>query len=91
MNQPKFLYGAAVQGIQGFIFKTNKLKDIVGGSELVEHICTKFFQNQVLNFDRSKQIIGTAGNIKYIFESEEACQKIVLNFHRQVMDLAPGI
>ena len=34
----KYLYGAAVQGIQGFIFQTNKLRDIVGASELVERI-----------------------------------------------------
>ena len=37
----KYLYGAAVQGIQDFIFKTNELKHIVGASELVEQICTR--------------------------------------------------
>ena len=31
----KYLYGASVQGIQDFIFKTNRLKDIVGASEIV--------------------------------------------------------
>ncbi len=36
----KFLYGAAVQGIQNFIFQTGKLQEIVGASELVEQICT---------------------------------------------------
>ena len=39
----KYLYGAAVQGIQNFIFKTNELKHIVGASELVEQICTSAF------------------------------------------------
>lgn len=39
----KYLYGAAVQGIQGFIFQTNRLKEIVGASELVEGICTGLF------------------------------------------------
>lgn len=29
MADKKYLYGAAVQGIQGFIFGTNKLKEIV--------------------------------------------------------------
>ena len=28
----KYLYGAAAQGIQSFIFKTNELKDIAGPS-----------------------------------------------------------
>ncbi|MEG1545617.1 MAG: hypothetical protein RR371_00005, partial [Bacteroides sp.] len=39
----KYLYGAAVQGIQSFIFQTNELRDIVGASELVEQICTSLF------------------------------------------------
>ena len=28
----KYLYGAAVQGIQGYIFQTNELQDIIGAS-----------------------------------------------------------
>ncbi len=34
----KYLYGASVQGIQDFIFKTNKLKEIIGASKIVESI-----------------------------------------------------
>ena len=45
MNQ--YLYGAAVQGIQSFIFQTNTLREIVGASELVEEICTKMFAEQL--------------------------------------------
>ena len=39
----KYLYGASVQGIQGFIFETNKLKEIVGASDLVEWFCSEEF------------------------------------------------
>ena len=45
----KYLYGAAVQGIQGFIFKTNELRHIVGASELVEQICTSAFDEFARN------------------------------------------
>ncbi len=31
-----YLYGASIQGIQGFIFETNKLKEIAGASNLIE-------------------------------------------------------
>ena len=34
----KYLYGASVQGILDFIFKTNKLQEIVGASEIVKNI-----------------------------------------------------
>lgn len=96
----KYLYGAAVQGIQGFIFQTNKLKEIVGASELVENICTTLFAQTLypgcedplkkLNDDR-KAILNAAGNIKYIFESKEECSAVVRSFPMIVMKYAPGI
>ncbi|MCQ2974328.1 MAG: hypothetical protein MJ211_05900 [Bacteroidales bacterium] len=84
-----FLYGAAVQGIQDFIFQTNELKDIVGASELVEEICTEYFKEfEVAN---GNAIVKAAGNIKYIFLRKEDCEKAVLNFPKKVMVKAPGI
>jgi hypothetical protein len=40
----KYLYGASIQGIQEFIFATNRLKEIIGASELVESISTELFK-----------------------------------------------
>lgn len=88
----KYLYGAAVQGIQGFIFQTNKLQEIVGASELVEEICTDFFKEQVgEKFKDENLVLGAAGNIKYIFESKEECEVFVRHFPKEVMEKAPGI
>lgn len=97
-----YLYGAAVQGIQGFIFQTNNMKDIVGASELVECICTKLFAEHVgYNGDSetllqslksdSNAIVNAAGNIKYLFTSREACEKMVREFPKAVVEFAPGI
>lgn len=108
----KFLYGAAVQGIQGFIFQTNKLKEIVGASELVEDICTIQFVEELrgieysdyektngIAYSKAKEhlqgddnaVINAAGNIKYIFDNEEACKKMVKKFPRRIANFAPGI
>ena len=90
----KYLYGAAVQGIQDFIFKTNELKHIVGASELVEQICTKAFEEFAEKAEKEKSgesVVRAAGNIKFIFEKEEDCRKAVLMFPKKVMTLAPGI
>lgn len=89
----KYLYGAAVQGIQSFIFQTNKLQEIVGASELVEQICTDFFKNKVgkEKFKEKNLILGAAGNIKYIFDSREECEALVREFPKEVMEMAPGI
>ena len=84
----KYLYGAAVQGIQDFIFKTNELKHIVGASELVEQICTSAFDEFAVN---GESIVRAAGNIKFVFESLDDCKKTFRNFPKKVMLIAPGI
>ncbi len=84
----KYLYGAAVQGIQEFIFKTNELKHIVGASELVEQICTSAFDEFAKN---GESIVRAAGNIKFIFNEKTECEKAVRNFPKKVMTMAPGI
>jgi len=97
----KYLYGAAVQGIQGFIFQTNELKDIVGASELVQKICTDLFymENPKEKDDclfggkdipKDDIIINAAGNIKCILDKEH-CQRAVREFPKKVMEAAPGI
>lgn len=88
MENVKYLYGAAVQGIQRFIFQTNKLKVIVGASELVEQVCTEAFEEFAKN---GEWIIRAAGNIKYIFNNREDCEKAVREFPKKVISMAPGI
>ena len=91
-NQPKYLYGASVQGIQGFIFQTSKLTEIVGASELVEQICTDFFKKEVgITYKEDNLILGAAGNIKYIFDDIVCCQQLVRKFPKDVMEMAPGL
>lgn len=96
----KYLYGAAVQGIQQFIFKTNELKDIVGASELVEQTCSDLFQVLLYGEKSDKKlrddenaIVHAAGNIKYIFSIEELerCRKVVREFPRKVVEFAPTV
>lgn len=97
MNETKYLYGASVQGIQGFIFQSNELKSIVGASELVERICTQLFtegnpDEGVDGFQGSgKLVVNAAGNIKCIYNNEEDCCRAVRLFPKTVMENAPGI
>lgn len=84
-----YLYAAAVQGIQDFIFKTNELRHIVGASELVEQICTSDFKE--FESTDGESVVRAAGNIKYIFTNEEDCKKAFREFPRKIMRKAPGI
>lgn len=96
MTKPKFLYGAAVQGIQSFIFQTNVLREIAGASELVEQICKQKFAEAItktveeLGKD-TNAIVTAAGNIKYVFNDEGQCKALVRKFPKTVMEFAPGI
>lgn len=84
----KYLYGAAVQGIQNFILSTSKLKEIMGASELVELICTEMFDEYAGD---GTQIIRAAGNIKFLFNRKADCERAVREFPRKAMEAAPGI
>lgn len=85
----KYLYGAAVQGIQDFIFRTNDLKHIIGSSELVDQICTSAFEE--FETPDGESIVRAAGNIKYVFCNRQDCEKAVLLFPKKIMQMAPGI
>ncbi len=82
-----YLYGASVQGIQDFIFKTNKLKEIVGASEIVKSIADEFENN----YNPDNILLNAAGNIKAIFNTEEECKKVVFNFPKSIQKKAYGI
>jgi hypothetical protein len=80
-----FLYGASVQGIQEFVFQTNKLKEIVGASEIVKTI-----EGEIEKYHPLEILVNAAGNVKAIFD-EDHIQKIVLEFTKTIMQKAYGI
>ena len=84
----KYLYGASVQGIQGYIFATNELKHIVGASEIVEQVCTTLFERFAAG---AQPVVTAAGNIKYIFSDRTAVEEAVRLFPKLVTETAPGI
>lgn len=85
----KYLYGASIQGIQEYIFRTNKLADIVHRSDLINEICTTDFKG-ILGLTSVDPIVMAAGNVK-CFLNEADCKKAVREFPKFVQDKAPGV
>jgi len=90
----EYIYGASVQGIQSFIFQTNKLKEIVGASQLVDDICRKEFRKfcgEIKHEVNDENIIMfAAGKILYLAD-KETCKKIARDYPKHVMNYATGI
>ncbi len=85
----KYLYGASVQGIQDFIFKTNQLQEIVGASEIVKSLEREFIDFE--NIAEDKILLNAAGNIKAIFEDRSSLERVVMEFPKLIMQKACGI
>ncbi len=84
-----YLYGAAVQGIQGFIFETDRLREVIGASEIVEYISTRLFKKFIDN--DVEILLKAAGNIKLFSKERQGLEKLVRLFPKTVMETAPGI
>ena len=82
----KYLYGASVQGIQGFIFETNKLQEIVGASEIVKKIESDFDKH----YKPTTILRNAGGSIKAIFD-EKGAEEVVKYLPQRVMQMAYGI
>ena len=91
----KYLYGASVQGIQGFIFATNRLKEIVGASDIVEEIATRFFPKLLkelgIENNEWKAIVMAAGNVRILFEDRGSAQRLFEVAPKKIMQKAYGI
>jgi len=70
-----YLYGFQVTAIQSYIFATNKLREIIGASEVIESICSTHLIKKLLpGFDNDKLLFNAAGSIRYLFNTEAAAQ-----------------
>lgn len=85
----RYLYGASVQGIQDFIFKTNKLQEIVGASEIVKDVASDFVD--ISNLKDENILLNAAGNIKAIFEDKKELRKFLIIFSKFIQQKAYGI
>ncbi len=73
-----YLYGLTVQGIQSYIFATNKLKEIIGASEIIEQLCITWYDDFLKeNNIEGTKLLNAAGNIR--FQTDEATAKLIFN------------
>jgi hypothetical protein len=92
----QYLYGAKVQGIQAYIFETNRLKDIGGASELIESLSRSrlkdYFESVAkVRYDQDQLLRNAAGDVLYLFTSRADCEKVVRGFEQYIAKEMPGL
>ena len=88
-------YTFEAKEIQGFILQSDKLRDMVGGSELVAQLCGRFLENSLkavgVNDPRSVIIANAAGWARLRFEEESQAREFACNWPMIVSRYAPGL
>lgn len=79
-----------IMGIQQYIYKTNKLKDIIGGSMLVEKALQEIPCN-LLPKHGGRRVYSGGGNAIFSFATEEDYKAFTRIFSRKLLLQTPGI
>lgn len=90
--EKQYLYGLTVQGIQSYIFATNKLKEIIGASEIIEQLCSTWFYKFLTKKECKNSVrhLNAAGNIRFQTDKETA-KRIFTDYHSLLLKKAPGV
>jgi len=85
----KYLFRFEIKGIQSFIFSSNKLKEIAGGSAIVDNLFhEKNFEQFGVDGSWVKQC--AAGSATIVFPSKDHLAAFVEDFPMYVDSVAPG-
>ena len=90
-----WLYTFAAKEIQKYILAGNKLKDMLGGSELINQLCSDFLENSLkglgISSDNYTVITEAAGWARLIFTNEDDAGKLYEVWPLLVDRYAPGL
>lgn len=87
----QYLYGASLQGLQEFIFKTNKLREIVGASEIIKTFDEIDLKAEFHLSTEPDVILKAAGNLRVIFDNESDVKKVVKYLPKKILQSAYGV
>lgn len=90
----QFLYVYASRGIQEFVLRGTKLKEMVGASELIEDLSTSVLPQTLHALDlqhKSTLVSQAAGAARILFDSEESARRLAALWPMVVSLKAPGL
>lgn len=97
-----YVYGGNFEGIQSYIYGTDKLKEIVGASELLNELCSEELFDETtglrerfgfnLKFRGKFGIVqAAASKLRMVFKEKDDCDLMMTEFPLIVRNAVPGI
>jgi len=72
----EYLFVAEADKIQDLLFRSSKLREVVGGSQLLEEFCKEATPNLAQRLQvKFKTVISAGGSFRLLFDSEEKAKK----------------
>ncbi len=89
----KYLFGANANKIQKYVFNSNKFKEIVGASKIIEGLSDGFGLFGSTNDKKynAEIIQNTTGSFKAIFSDLESLNKFIIDFNKKLAINAPNL
>lgn len=79
-------------GIQQFVFASNRLRDVAGGSSIVRQATSQDGDSWLADSEyRSNVIVAAGGNIILKFPDMATARDFSLHYSRRMLDCAPGL
>ncbi len=80
-----------VSGIQRYIFRSNRLKDNLGASELLRWALDKGLECAISGLPGHERLYSAGGNAAYLFKDEEIAIEAIKKWSRMLLEEAPGL
>lgn len=89
----KYLFGANANKIQKYVFNSNKFKEIVGASKIIERLSNGFglFGSTNDKNYNAEIIQNTTGSFKAVFSDLDSLNKFIIDFNKKLAINAPNL
>ncbi len=85
------LTGIDILGIQGYVFASNRLRDVLAASWMVDHVASRGQLERCGGLRPSNVLLAAGGSAVLEFDSPDAAREWTAFYSRWLQDTAPGL
>lgn len=85
------LTGIDILGIQDYVFTSNRMRDVLAASWMVEHVTSRAQLEKWPGRLPSDVLLAAGGNAVVVFEALDAAREWTARYSRWLLDTAPGL